>query len=332
MFQSLAQEIGVPLLRLLVARSASIGAEEDYRALIAPLGNHFAEGFQVWAQAQALAGWGLVELEAYDAKLREATVQVRNPWELQMQAAEFEGSWGCPMLQGRLIGIFSYAFGTPCWAEEQLEAGPNEACVTFRIAPTRLTLSAELERLRTARRDQEQRLLRQEIAAKVLELAQAQAEQSRLQDEALRAQAEQSRIQDEALETQARIIAELSTPLIPISDQVVLMPLIGQVDSQRAQRVLTTLLEGVSQRQANCAILDISGLPLVDTHVAGILVQAARSIALLGVEMIITGIRPEVAQTLVGLGLSLDGIRTCGTVQAGIALAHEHSRRRGRRR
>lgn len=315
MLQPLAHEMGLPLFRLLLARNASIGTEEDYHAMVTALGSSFEEGFLAWGRAVSTAGWGVFELPHYDHTTRQATVRVRNPWELHMQAGNAD-SWGCPFLQGKLTGIFSHAFGTPCWAEEQIEANSTAPCVNFSIAPSSRTFEAELVQLRAQRGEREQRHLRQEINAKILELEQAQAERVRLQEEAIQAQ--------------ARIIAELSTPLIPINNQVVLMPLVGQLDSQRAQRVLSTLLEGVGERRAACAILDISGLPIVDTQVASILIQAARAVALLGTEMILTGIRPEVAQTLVGLGLSLDGIFTCGTVQSGIALANERSRQRGR--
>lgn len=312
MLQPLADEVGIPLFRLLVATNASIGTEEDYHAMVTALGSTFEEGFLAWGRAVSTAGWGNFSILHYDAAACLATVRVDNPWELIMQAgAGTEAQWGCPFLQGKIIGIFSHAFSTGCWADEEIEQDADGTRVTFSIKPSKLTLVAELERLRKNRRITEQHQLRQVIDEQVAALAQSQAEQVR--------------IQEEALQAQAAIIAALSTPLIPISDQVVLMPLIGHVDSHRAQRVLSTLLEGVAETRADCAILDITGLPVVDTQVASILLHAARAVNLLGTEVIITGIRPEVAQTLVALGLSLQGIATCSTVQAGIALATERS-------
>ena len=120
---------------------------------------------------------------------------------------------------------------------------------------------------------------------------------------------------------QEAALRELSTPLIPISDRVVVMPLIGAINSRRAQQVIETLLHGLADSRADRAILDITGVLVVDTQVANALVAAAQAVKLLGATVILTGIRPEVAQTLVGLGIDLRGIVTCGTLQSGIAYA-----------
>ena len=135
------------------------------------------------------------------------------------------------------------------------------------------------------------------------------------------AEAERARWQEEIIRTQAAALAELSTPLIPITDDVMVMPLIGTVDSRRAQQVIDSLLEGVASSRAQTAILDITGVPVVDTQVANALVRAAQSVKLLGAQVVLSGIRPEVAQTLVGLGVDLSGIVTSSTLQSGIAHA-----------
>jgi PAS domain S-box-containing protein len=135
------------------------------------------------------------------------------------------------------------------------------------------------------------------------------------------AEAERARWQEEIIRTQAAALAELSTPLIPITDTVMVMPLIGTVDSRRAQQVIDSLLEGVASSRAQTAILDITGVPVVDTQVANALVRAAQSVKLLGAQVVLSGIRPEVAQTLVGLGVDLSGIVTSSTLQSGIAHA-----------
>src|SRR5689334_17300117 len=85
MLQPLAHEIGVPLFRLLVAYSSSLGTAEDYHSMVTILGQTFEEGFLAWGRAVATAGWGWFELPQYDAAAKRATVRVRNPWELQMQ-------------------------------------------------------------------------------------------------------------------------------------------------------------------------------------------------------------------------------------------------------
>lgn len=128
-------------------------------------------------------------------------------------------------------------------------------------------------------------------------------------------------LHEEKLKMQAAAILELSSPLIPITDSIMVMPLIGTLDSQRAQRVMDTLLSGVSSRRAGTAIIDITGVPIVDSAVAAMLVKAAAGVRLLGANVILTGIRPEVARTLITLGADLESLITCGTLQAGIAYA-----------
>ena len=127
--------------------------------------------------------------------------------------------------------------------------------------------------------------------------------------------------QEAELSAQAAALAELSTPLIPISDHVVVMPLIGAIDHQRAERVVEALLRGVASAGARVAILDITGVPAVDSEIADALIRAARAVRLIGAEVVLTGIRPEVAQTLVAIGADLSGIATRGTLWSGITYA-----------
>ncbi|MFQ3630356.1 PAS domain S-box protein [Roseiflexus sp.] len=136
-----------------------------------------------------------------------------------------------------------------------------------------------------------------------------------------RAEEERFALQQQVIEAQRAAIRELSTPLIPISETAVIMPLVGAIDSARAQQVIDTLLEGVAEYRAEMAIVDITGVQVVDTQVANALVRAAQAVRLLGAQVILTGIKPQVAQTLVQLGVSLEGIKTTGSLQTGVRLA-----------
>lgn len=127
--------------------------------------------------------------------------------------------------------------------------------------------------------------------------------------------------QEEVIQAQAAALNELSTPLIPVSDTVVVMPLVGAVDSRRANQVMENLLNGITERNAEIAILDITGVAVVDTQVANGLIRAAQAVNLVGARIVLTGIRPEVAQTLVGLGVDLSRIVTRSTLQDGISYA-----------
>lgn len=124
------------------------------------------------------------------------------------------------------------------------------------------------------------------------------------------------------IETQLRAAVQaLATPLIPISERVVVMPLIGQMDVERASQVTRVALDGVHGRCVEVVILDVTGLQNLDAEVATLLLNTARSLALLGVRTVLTGIQPVVARTLIGLGLDLSGIETASTLQSAIAFA-----------
>ena len=99
------------------------------------------------------------------------------------------------------------------------------------------------------------------------------------------------------------------------------MPLVGTIDSYRASQIMETLLEGIARQQADVVIIDITGVPVVDTGVGNHLLQAAQAAELLGARVILVGISAEVAQTMVQLGINLSRIVTLATLQAGIEYA-----------
>lgn len=144
---------------------------------------------------------------------------------------------------------------------------------------------------------------------------------SRDMREQRRAEQERLALQEEVIAAQRQALRELSTPLIPLANGIVAMPLIGSIDSARAQEIMETLLQGVADSHATTAIIDITGVPVVDTQVASALIQTAQAVRLLGAQVIVTGIRPEIAQTLVGIGVDLHGIVTHSSLQTGIAYA-----------
>lgn len=134
-----------------------------------------------------------------------------------------------------------------------------------------------------------------------------------------RAEEERLHLQQQVIEAQQIALREISTPLMPLADGVIAMSLIGAIDSERAQQVMETLLEGVARHQAESVILDITGVQIVDTQVANALVQVAQAVKLLGATIVLTGIQPHIAQTLIHLGVDLSGIITRNTLQSGIA-------------
>lgn len=105
------------------------------------------------------------------------------------------------------------------------------------------------------------------------------------------------------------------------------MPLIGMLDRQRAAQVLTTLLEGLSSSGAHTVILDLTGVRAMDSQITEALSRAAQAVRLLGAQVILTGIRAEVAQLLVSRGTELPGLITRSTLQSGIAYAMQAARK-----
>jgi anti-anti-sigma regulatory factor/HAMP domain-containing protein len=110
-------------------------------------------------------------------------------------------------------------------------------------------------------------------------------------------------------------IQQMSTPVVPVLDGVIVMPIVGMLDTSRATQLVQNMLDGIQSHHARLAVLDITGVPVVDAQVAGALIQAAEASRLLGTRAVLVGIRPEVAQTLVQLGVDLSGIQTFATLQ-----------------
>jgi rsbT co-antagonist protein RsbR len=140
-----------------------------------------------------------------------------------------------------------------------------------------------------------------------------------------RQERERAELQRQIIEAQQASIRELSTPLLPLANHVLAMPLVGSIDSNRAQQIMETLLEGIAAHTARIAIIDITGVMVVDTQVAQALVRTAQAVRLLGAQVVLTGIQPPIAQTLVHLGADLRGIITRSTLQSGIEWAMQAS-------
>ncbi|KYF70260.1 anti-anti-sigma factor [Sorangium cellulosum] len=118
-----------------------------------------------------------------------------------------------------------------------------------------------------------------------------------------------------------QMVRELSAPLMPVADQVIAMPLIGILDSARAAAALETLLHGVIAHNAATVVLDITGVGVIDAQAADAMIRLAKAVRLLGAQVVLTGIQPRIAQTLVAQGAGVGGIVTLRTLKEGIAFA-----------
>jgi rsbT co-antagonist protein RsbR len=129
------------------------------------------------------------------------------------------------------------------------------------------------------------------------------------------------RAREEIITRQQEELLELSTPVVKLWEGVLAVPMIGTLDSNRTQIVMETLLQKIVETGSEIAIIDITGVPTVDTLVAQHLLKTVTAIRLMGADCIISGIRPQIAQTIVHLGIDLQGISTKASLADALALA-----------
>jgi PAS domain S-box-containing protein len=126
---------------------------------------------------------------------------------------------------------------------------------------------------------------------------------------------------EEQIQQQSREIMELSTPVMQVWQGVVVAPLIGSLDSQRTQQFMERLLNRIVETNSPVALVDITGVPTIDTQTAQHLIETISAVRLLGAQVVLTGVRPTIAQTLVHLGINLSDIITRASLSAGLQVA-----------
>ncbi len=173
----------------------------------------------------------------------------------------------------------------------------------FRALPQLLAIP-NAETTRKAREETEWAKMEAERAVKELQAANARLETALAQ-----------------VDQHAAAIRELSTPVLTLAPKVLLSPIVGALDSARADQLTTAILEATSARRAAWVILDLTGVPIVDTQVADVLLRCAKATSLLGAKTVLTGMRPAVARTCVELGIDMVGIVTVATLQDGLRVA-----------
>ncbi|MDP9011867.1 MAG: STAS domain-containing protein [Pseudomonadota bacterium] len=130
---------------------------------------------------------------------------------------------------------------------------------------------------------------------------------------------------EEVISRQQQEMLELSTPVVKLWDGILAVPMIGTLDSARTQTVMESLLQKIVDTESQIAIIDITGVPTVDTLVAQHLLKTVTALRLMGADCIISGVRPQIAQTIVHLGLDLQGVTTKANLADALALALRRS-------
>ena len=199
--------------------------------------------------------------------------------------------------------------------ERLAEAAGRLAAGRFneRVPPERVI---EFARLATAFNEMASRLQKSYTQ---LEQQMAQVEIETVERE--RAQAESLRLQQEVIKAQEQAIRELSTPVVPVMERIIVMPLVGSIDSMRARDVTRTLLAGIQEHRAKVVIMDITGVSVVDSGVVNHLNKTIHAARLKGARTIVTGISDAVAETIVDLGIDWSGIDTVRNLRTGLIVA-----------
>jgi rsbT co-antagonist protein RsbR len=126
---------------------------------------------------------------------------------------------------------------------------------------------------------------------------------------------------ERTIRDQQEAIRELSTPVLQFRPGLLILPIVGLIDSQRAQQLTEQLLHSIRANRTKVIVIDITGVPSVDSRVANHLVQTVEAARLMGAAAIITGVAPEIAQTMVTIGIDLGRVRTVGDLQSGVEQA-----------
>jgi rsbT co-antagonist protein RsbR len=224
-----------------------------------------------------------------EARAFYMTGEWRNSYEAEIHLAEYGLSKEpvCHTLTGYASGWCSAFLGAPCVAVETKCVGKGDECCAFEIrrhgawGPEADPWKRSLEATDTS--------LSKELELKL-----------------------------EEVERYRATMAVLGTPIIQVWKEVVVLPVIGAVDSRRGEHMTSTLVKRVSQDDVRCVLVDLTGVDTVDTLTADLFVKMARAVKLLGARCTLTGIRPEVAQTLTNMGIDLEGLQTLRSLKQGL--------------
>jgi rsbT co-antagonist protein RsbR len=130
-----------------------------------------------------------------------------------------------------------------------------------------------------------------------------------------------SKVVNESISAQSQALMEMSTPVTQIWEGILMLPVVGIIDSKRAQEIMATTLAKISETQAQVFIMDISGVAVVDTQVANHMIQITKATRLMGCESTISGLSPSIAETIVQLGIDVGKVRTTATLKDALSSA-----------
>ena len=161
-------------------------------------------------------------------------------------------------------------------------------------------------------------IIERKAAEKVL---QERADELERLNQNLRAEMDERKRAENIISRQSREILEIATPVLQVWEGIVAAPLIGTLDSLRTQQLMEQLLQRIVETNSLVALIDVTGVPAIDTLTAQHLIETISAVRLLGAQVVLTGIRPAIAQTLVHLGIDLSNVNTCSSLSTGLGYA-----------
>ncbi|MCA9656884.1 MAG: STAS domain-containing protein [Myxococcales bacterium] len=249
-------------------------------------------------------GWGSWSVVSLDRAAKVGRFRVINGWEALYQRA-LGVNWGSSMMAGKFAGLCTKLFGANCWAVQTRSQATGDDCDEFEVSPSDQTIEQKLDNLLAS-----DKATRADLAVALHKLQGAYEERQRAEREA------QERLA--VIEAQRRDLDALSTPIMQIWDGVLTLPVLGALSSVRAQSMMDRLLAEIQRTQSRFAILDVTGVDMIDSHTADHLLRITRAVELLGARCVVTGIRAAVAQTIVELDSSFGGVVTLATLRDGL--------------
>ncbi|MCP3143500.1 STAS domain-containing protein [Pyxidicoccus xibeiensis] len=303
MMEGLCAMVGVERFNLCMQLGGQQSVEGDWAVISSR--PSFEEGLKLMASIAWPAGWGRWELVSLDRERKQAHYRVTNGWEALYQRA-LNVKWGSAMMAGKLAGITSKLFDTPCWAEQTSFAATGAAHDEFLVSPTDVTIEERLNLLLAAGQ------------ATNADLAVALQKLRTEIDERARSE-EQLREKLLLIQEQERALRELSAPILQVWNGVLAVPVMGGLNQESATSLMDRLLHALPGTQTRHVILDLTAVDMVDTNIADHLLRIVRAVELLGARVVVTGIRAAVSQTLVSLGVGLGNITTLRNLQEGLS-------------
>lgn len=259
------------------------------------------EGMARISEIAGAAGWGRWTIHSIDRELPRIVFRIYEQWEVIYQRA-LGVCWGSAMMAGKCAGIASRILGVACWTEQVTFAAKDAAYDEFVATPTQVSPQERMRRL-----VEEGHATGEDLRQALTRLESEVAERSRKESE-LRAALEK-------VQHQQTVLQRVETPIIQVWEGVLALPIIGLLHASRAAQLTEQLLTEITRSHARFAILDLTGVDVVDTATADQLTRIGRSIHMLGGQAIITGMRPAIAQTMTHIGLDLSQVMTMRNLQ-----------------